>query len=482
MLKSLKVGSCSLLFLMSACGVEDAGEGDVAVTTAALEAGRNPHGIGESFHTTGAIDRTNPFFQVLGPNPRTCETCHASDQDWALSAQGIRKLFRETDGLAPLFMLHDAGSRPDADISTLEARKVTFETLTSRGLIRFGRTIPATAEFIATEVVDPAGFATVTQMVSFRRPTPTVNEAKVPNTNWNGGPHPDMALQLANTLGGAARFHGQRPDAVPPELGPQAAQFQLGLFFAQIIDEEAGRLDAAGAKGGPENLAAQPFHVGVNDIQGLDPENPGQPFNRKVFNIFDAWAVYDRHHGHGHDHDRDCRHRKGHNDSAHRNGVAAARASIYRGQEIFNNKKFDITGVNGLNDLLGQTTVRGTCSTCHNNPNVGSHSVFRQFDVGTADEPNCWEKLPLVTLQNKADPTLTRKVCEIGRGATAPGIWNMVGAFRAPPLRGLAARSPYFHDGQARTIADVIKYFDRRFDIGLSHREKRDLENFLGAL
>jgi cytochrome c peroxidase len=51
-----------------------------------------------------------------------------------------------------------------------------------------------------------------------------------------------------------------------------------------------------------------------------------------------------------------------------------------------------------------------------------------------------------------------------------------------PPLRGLAARAPYFHDGQARTIAAVIRYYQKRFDMGLTHREREDLKSFLGAL
>ena len=37
----------------------------------ALEADRNDYGVAESFHTTGAIDFTNPMFQQLGTNPRT---------------------------------------------------------------------------------------------------------------------------------------------------------------------------------------------------------------------------------------------------------------------------------------------------------------------------------------------------------------------------------------------------------------------------
>jgi hypothetical protein len=50
-------------------------------------------------------------------------------------------LFKESDGLAPLFNLVDEGSRPDADISTKDARVETFkETLLKRGLTRFTST------------------------------------------------------------------------------------------------------------------------------------------------------------------------------------------------------------------------------------------------------------------------------------------------------------------------------------------------------
>ena len=41
---------------------------------------------------------------------------------------------------------------------------------------------------------------------------------------------------------------------------------------------------------------------------------------------------------------------------------------------------------------------------------------------------------------------------------------------------------PYFHDGSAATLADVIALYDRRFDIGLTAREKADLLAFLRAL
>ena len=49
-------------------------------------------------------------------------------------------------------------------------------------------------------------------------------------------------------------------------------------------------------------------------------------------------------------------------------------------------------------------------------------------------------------------------------------------------LRGLSARAPYFSNGSARTLRDVVDFYDRRYNIGYSEQEKLDLVNFLGAL
>jgi cytochrome c peroxidase len=62
------------------------------------------------------------------------------------------------------------------------------------------------------------------------------------------------------------------------------------------------------------------------------------------------------------------------------------------------------------------------------------------------------------------------------------GKWADLARFRVPPLRGLAARAPYFHDGQAKNIKAAIRYHEDRFNIDLSHGKRKDLEAFLGAL
>jgi hypothetical protein len=321
---------------------------------------------------------------------------------------------------------------------------------------RFTRTIPATAEFTVTAVSDPSGFSTTTSFLNFRRPTPTANESKVSSVLNTSGPTQDIGAQLASLMNGAAGLHEQRDvtnNPVPTDVRNAGRDFMFGVFFAQISDNAAGRLDAGGALGGPTNLSTFPFTLGMND-----PAQPG--FNPKVFNIFDAWETYAVNARHGY-----CQ--------------ADARAAIYRGQEVFNFNQFQISGVNGFNDVLGQATVTGTCSTCHNVPNVGGHSVIRMMDIGTSDPQNADPLLPLVTVQNKTTGE-TRTLSDLGRGLS--GRWVDLGGFRVPPLRGLAAQAPYFHDGQAKTIKDAIKYHEQRFNIDLSHGRRADLEAFLGAL
>ena len=40
------------------------------------------------------------------------------------------------------------------------------------------------------------------------------------------------------------------------------------LFTAQVHDDDAGQLHAAGAGGGPDELVDEPFYIGINDNFG----------------------------------------------------------------------------------------------------------------------------------------------------------------------------------------------------------------------
>ena len=62
------------------------------------------------------------------------------------------------------------------------------------------------------------------------------------------------------------------------------------------------------------------------------------------------------------------------------------------------------------------------------------------------------------------------------------GKWNDIGKFKGPVLRALAARAPYFHDGSAASLSDVIDFYNVRFKIELTDAEKADLLAFLHAL
>jgi len=424
------------------CGAPPANEPEpVAETTGALEPTVNLSGIAESLHTSGSIDRTNPFFQALGTNPRTCETCHSPTTGWGTSSISNTLQFVLSAGTAPLFNRVDSGNSPTADISTFPARVATFgDTVLKRGLTRFSRTINPTAEFALIAVNDPYGFSTTTTFSGFRRPTPTANETLASTILSTSSPAAgsDVPSQLKTILAGGVKLHEQGAVPATQAQGDAAGVFMLGVIFAQSIDFKAGRLDSDGANGGPAALLTQPFYLGINDFAGNDPT--GAPFNPNVFNIYDGWSKYA---GLGND-----------------GSPQAARGAIYRGQVVFN--------------------TAGHCSGCHDTPNVGGHSLPVFFNTGTADPANCGPDLPVLTLQKKSTGE-TMVTCDPGR-ALSTGLWADIGKFRVSPLRGLASRPPYFHDGQAATINDVIQHYQTRFNLGLTNQQIGDLAAFLNAL
>lgn len=57
-----------------------------------------------------------------------------------------------------------------------------------------------------------------------------------------------------------------------------------------------------------------------------------------------------------------------------------------------------------------------------------------------------------------------------------------IGKVKIPGLRGLAARAPYFHNGTAITLTDVLNFYDQRFNMLLNEDEKADLSAFLNSL
>ena len=66
--------------------------------------------------------------------------------------------------------------------------------------------------------------------------------------------------------------------------------------------------------------------------------------------------------------------------------------------------------------------------------------------------------------------------------ALITGLCADIGKVKGPVLRGLAARAPYFHNGSAMTLNDVVTFYDQRFSIGFTAQERTDLIAFLNSL
>lgn len=50
---------------------------------------------------------------------------------------------------------------------------------------------------------------------------------------------------------------------------------------------------------------------------------------------------------------------------------------------------------------------------------------------------------------------------DLGRGAVQPDEPQMQRAFKTPTLRNIASRAPYMHDGSKKTLADVLRHYEK---------------------
>ncbi len=432
----------------------------------------NQTGVSETYNANGAaIDLTGPFFQSLGTNGRSCSSCHRPSQGWTISAAGMQALFAMTQGLDPVFRPVD-GSNCDhnIDTSTLAARRQAYSLLINRGLIRIALAVPANAEFTVVNVANPYGCSDPFTLSMYRRPLPATNLRFLSAVMWDAresspqtgtqkitySTNPaDLQADLAHQALDATTGHAQGA-ALSVELQREIVNFEMRLATAQAYDYLAGSLSGHGATGGPKTLAQQTiptFFVGINDPLGGNPL--GTPFTPVIFNLYDAWT---------------------------NNPSSSRRASIARGQALFNSKPINITGVAGLNDDLNMASISGTCGTCHDAPNAGDHSLPVPLNIGVSDVNSALDVsyLPVFTLQNKT--TLEIVTTTDPARAMITGLWKDIGKVKGPVLRSLAARAPYFHNGSATTLEDVLDFYNTRFNIGLTAQEKADLVAFLESL
>jgi cytochrome c peroxidase len=204
----------------------------------------------------------------------------------------------------------------------------------------------------------------------YRRVLPTTNLRFLSTVMWDGRetvrPLTDRRIFPANLRAGllhqamdATLGHAQA--AVTPsasQLG-SIVDFELALFTAQQTDDAAGVLKAERGNGGPAALVSASYFPGINDPLGDNPT--GAEFDPTAFTLFESWKSLG---------------------SSGR--YTAARKAVARGQTVFNTHPLAITGVAGLNDALGVSSINGTCTTCHDSPNVGHHSRPLPLDIGVS--------------------------------------------------------------------------------------------------
>jgi cytochrome c peroxidase len=112
---------------------------------------------------------------------------------------------------------------------------------------------------------------------------------------------------------------------------------------------------------------------------------------------------------------------------------------------------------------------KGNCSACHSGANFTDNGFH---NLGLAS-------------YGKENP-------DMGRYAQKP-LPVLKGAFKTPTVREAANTGPYFHDGSARSLMEVVEHYDKGGDVrsnvskdvrplGLSAVEKRQLVAFMEAL
>jgi cytochrome c peroxidase len=458
---------------------------DAAATSKTGNIFLSPNAAGQlgTVSTTGTIDRGNAFFRSLGTNGRSCGSCHFQANAFGLSAEAARAVFAASGGTDPLFAAVDGANCPSV---TPAHGAAGHSLLLNQGLIRVGLPVPAAAEYSITAVHDPYGCAlrgSPAEASVYRRVLPTTNLRFLSAVMWDGR-ETVQPLTDRNTFASNLRA-GLLHQAIDATLGhaqaaisPTAAQlnaivdFELALLTAQQTDNTSGVLEAQEATGGPAALVAAPYFPGINDPLGDNPT--GAAFDPIASTLFKSWK-----------------------DLSNSGRYAEPRKALARGEAVFNTHPLTITGVAGLNDALGVPAINGTCTTCHDTPNVGNHSRPLPLDIGISHVAT-HESDPqlLAALQRLSMPDLPvfQVVCQTGplagmvRYTSDPGRALISGKcadinrLKGPILRGLAARAPFFHNGSAATLQEVVEFYNLRFQMGLTEREKADLEAFLRAL
>jgi hypothetical protein len=472
-------------------------------------------GIITTLNLKGPTDtRGHPFFTPFGTNGRACITCHQPADGMSVSAHDIQARWQATGGKDPLFAAIDGSNCP----SLPQDERASHSLLLERGTFRVARPWPPVdaggkkigAQFDIEVVRDPTGCNTSTvyglhsknpAVSVFRRPRPATNLKYLTAVGFvfepkNGFPLPIdpesgqrmsgnlLADSRAGTLKlqllDAMRTHLETEGNLQPAQIQRILDFEGQLYTAQSLDLVGGKLDDGGAHGGPETLALSKPGVlkSSKDVQWVEYSPWAASATTTPASATTTPA------------------------SASTNPAAAAintagnadaqrlfRESVARGAAIFRERTFLISDSSGLNSMNFGNPTRDGCNFCHNMTRTGMDVAPGQVDLGTTNEPfaDPAPDLPLFKLTCHAGeiphPFLGSVVYTHDPGfALTTGRCVDIGKITMQSMRGLAARAPYFSNGAARTLRDVVEFYNRRYNIGLTEQEKQDLTNLMSVL
>ncbi len=434
----------------------------------------------------------HPFFKFVAPNGRACVSCHQPSDGMSLSVATIKQVWAASAGKDPIFAAYDGSNCPSLPQQKPESHSLLLE----HGLFRiempwpprprYGE--PVTADFTIEVINDPwgcnssqkYGLSAERPTISvYRRPRPVANlkyltavgfaydpkQGKVlprdPETNeyLSGNIMADnRSVTLTQQMQDAGKTHLELVEPLNDEQVQQINDFILKVYAAQTSSKVGGSLSAAGALGGPELLrdskAGQLGSIG-----------------RAVWSEFQPWEL-----------DPPVI------DTEVSEEQAEYRRSVARGARLFRERMFLINDSAGINSPIGfGNPVLNSCVFCHNMSQMGNDVAPGQVDIGTTTMPYAFEAphLPTfkITCLNEPHPHYGATFFTHDPGyALVSGKCADVGKITIQSMRGLAARAPYFSNGSAADLAEVIRFYDIRYNIGLTEQEKTDLLNLMGAL
>jgi cytochrome c peroxidase len=506
MKKTILVNTAVLLcaiFIVPLAGAHDGGGRDLDESSIS----NDPTGALQTINVNGRTNTKGAFFQSLGTNGRSCSTCHVADQAMSISPPQIRERFAQTHGRDALFAAFDGANCPNAKASDA----ATHSLLLSHGLIRIPLPVPTSAQFTVTVVHDPYGCALVADpktgvltLSTYRRPLPTTNLGFLSTMMFDGRESPAGATTALGTISSfpanlnrdltqqatdATLTHAQAKAAPTTQQLADIVSFEMGLFTAQVYDRNAGDLRDQGALGGARELVTEKaaYYPGVNDVLGADPFHIA--FDDTSMTLFAAWENG----GNPQDYEGGAYYRR------------QARSDIAAGEALFNTAPLTISAVRGLNDnaaLGNPVSFQGTCTSCHDTPNVGNHSLPLPLDIGIGHttrpgletDPNIQlgieelnePDLPIFLVSGcptpfSAEQPVSFYTTDLGKGMIS-GLCSDVNRVKGPILRGLAGRAPYFHNGAAATLLQAVNFYNQRFSMNLSEEQKHQLVAFLNSL